>query len=78
MTLDSCVFKENRASHGGAVFHKGDALTVTKSKFALNEARASDGGAIAVQSHRSLQIDESIFRGNKAKRNGGAIYEIGD
>ncbi|MCB1046045.1 MAG: T9SS type A sorting domain-containing protein [Calditrichaeota bacterium] len=65
--LESCLFQDNRAALGGAVF-AGD-LEASGCDFINNEASES-GGALK---GGSLELEDCRFIGNRSQGNGGAI-----
>jgi predicted outer membrane repeat protein len=72
-----CVFRGGRAPRGGAVAtlaSGGTAPDFINCVFELNEATASDGGAI--WSRGVGTADGCIFRENSAAGRGGAVYSI--
>lgn len=72
LTISQCTFTANEAAAGGAIFHNGDELKVSKSKFSNNVAKA--GAAIAVESSPSTELSECDFTQNRATgSNTGAI-----
>lgn len=94
VALCNAVFRGNRArKFGGAVYQRGGSLRVQNSTFADNsvlrgpdevhdeDAEAdTDGGAIAIHAAAVLEVRESLFSGNVAGDDGGAIAarDIGD
>jgi len=81
------TFRKNKAKKfGGAIYHQGGKLTVSRSKFSRNTVLRgemevhdtdmeadTDGGAIAVQLSESLNVTESVFKDNIAGDDAGAI-----
>ena len=84
--VDNTTFNNNLAfNRGSAVYNLGAVVTVSKSTFKDNGEMTDEygtytcvhGGAIAVQKvsdTTKLTIKESTFDGNKAEKDGGAIY----
>ncbi len=72
--IDSSRFIENTASSwGGAIWHEGQSLTVTRSSFDSNSAVG--GGAILHDQGRFEELSGSVFTNNDGTTNhGGAIY----
>ena len=81
LTIDRCVFQDNTAMSGGAIFQEVNAsTTIYNSTFAGNNATEMGGGGIT-QNGPSLTIVNSTFTENTAKTYGGAIFsfpEVGD
>lgn len=78
-TLINCIFRDNEASYGGAMYIDNTGPTFTNCQF--NDNRADGGGAIYAygEDENSAPIlEDCVFRGNSATYNGGAIYNIGD
>lgn len=62
---------------GGAVralSDKDGTIAVVESHFNDNSAPTDDGGALVLKKFKSITITSSHFTGNKAGKNGGAIY----
>ncbi|MBF0446139.1 MAG: right-handed parallel beta-helix repeat-containing protein, partial [Magnetococcales bacterium] len=73
LLIDSCVFIENSAVHGGAIRMRKTGATISNCRFFDNYA-STDGGAIKIVSNSSVKVYSSIFKGNRAKSSGGAVY----
>lgn len=69
VNIKKCCFKNNFSKSGGAVCNLEGRLKVMDSTFESNNA--GFGGAIS--SGGSLRVDDSIFKENTARNNGGAI-----
>jgi len=68
--IDDCTFTSNSANYGGAIYADSNSnLTVTGSRFTLNEGSFS-GGAISAS---NLKVSDSEFTLNSAAW-GGAVY----
>ena len=68
--IEDCTFTSNSANYGGAIYADSNSnLTVTGSKFTLNEGSFS-GGAISAS---NLKVSDSEFTLNSAVW-GGAVY----
>ncbi len=78
LVVDKCIFSNNRASIGGAIGDNGAALLVIKnSRFLGNEATnvaSLGGGALYLSGAHPVTITGSVFTGNHAEANGGAIF----
>ena len=70
LTLENVTLQENRASTGGAVLAQGQTI-VRNSRFVQNQALAADGGGLSANS--SLTVSDTLFRSNRAKRDGGGV-----
>ena len=76
VTIDSCVFRGNRAEDdGGGVYHAGANLTVRNCSFEDNQSLGSGGGLASVSG--ALTVVSSVFFRNRADREGGAIWSDG-
>ncbi|WNJ18495.1 T9SS type A sorting domain-containing protein [Pontibacter sp. G13] len=94
LTVVNCLFSENEAEYGGAIFGEGFnqrqvEIDILHSAFIHNKARRTtsedvsrSGGAIFVDSREggsaALTIENATFSGNEADLAGGAIFLIGD
>ncbi len=83
LTVINSTFTGNKAESGGVLYISTDTGTnasITGSTFSNNQAVATsggagdDGGAIAIDTDGAVNITKSIFTGNSAAANGGAIY----
>ncbi|MFN8466049.1 MAG: CSLREA domain-containing protein [Caldilineaceae bacterium] len=83
LTVINSTFTGNKAESGGAIYISTDTGTnasITGSTFSNNQAVATsggaddDGGAIAIDTDGAVNITKSIFTGNSAAANGGAIF----
>ena len=82
--FDGCVFTNNMSRLGGAMFVGGDNVRILNCLFENNKAeyegkyiKNTHGGAIAVRTQWNqvrIDIDNTIFVGNSAYNNGGALY----
>ena len=78
-TIDSCIFKDNAALMGGAIYWTTNEGTLTNSRFENNSAKSavdgvtSQGGAIYWTGDDG-KIDNCNFTGNNVTHAGGAIY----
>ena len=70
LTVDSCIFNNNRAVDRGGAIH-GKNIEITNSIFNDNTARDYGG---AIYNSMSLKITNSIFNDNTAGDYGGAIF----
>jgi len=74
LSVDSCVFENNRATIGGAISNlAGTIENITNSIFSGNMALSS-GGAIINSGGTIQNITNSIFSGNISDFRGGAIF----
>ncbi|WP_276955326.1 Ig-like domain repeat protein [Methanobrevibacter woesei] len=65
----------NNIMRQGIIQASNGNVTISESNFVSNEATSSGGGVIYINRDSvSLNIDKSVFKSNKAYRNGGAIY----
>ncbi|MDG2095473.1 MAG: right-handed parallel beta-helix repeat-containing protein [Phycisphaerales bacterium] len=74
--FDSCIFLENGAEKGGAVFGVQSKPTFQRCVFENNEGRYS-GGAIYNSDAQVSSFDDCHFVRNRASYYGGGIYEYG-
>jgi len=70
VSITNCVFTDNSASNGGAVYSVGN---ITNSTFTNNSA-SDDGGAVYYDYSSSSSITNSTFTNNSASDDGGAVY----
>ncbi|QDT05260.1 putative outer membrane protein PmpB precursor [Rubripirellula lacrimiformis] len=83
-TIAGTLFVDNIATGhdsthgGGAVFVDGPLVVGGNSRFTNNQANGlgGRGGAIA-STGRELSIDSTVFDGNTAALDGGAVYQVG-
>lgn len=73
LSLDGCVFEENNAMLGGAVYLDNATAISKNTNFKKNTAVFS-GGAITVSQSSSLQVQSGTFDFNESVGMGGAIY----
>ena len=72
-TFTGCVFRNNRASRGGAIFsYDGCLSTISDCLFLDNEA-TSYGGGISLTTGCLPLIQRCLFTGNHSDFNGGAL-----
>ena len=83
LALRTTVFTNNSAVLGGAMFiasggdlHVIDSVTQIETIPTFEDNFAFDGGAIFADGAGSLDFGKSIFRRNRAERNGGALCVI--
>ena len=80
LQVDRVVFNNNEADCGGAVALDAGTMLSEDSEYTNNRAEVYDGGAINCRNHFSgpscsgLEILDSLFSGNTAHQQGGAIY----
>ena len=72
LIVEGCDFVNNTARQGTIVGSYDANITVINSTFASNKNTISYGGAIRAQN--KLIVTDSVFIGNEAFRDGGAIY----
>lgn len=71
----NCVFSNNAAVSGGAIYGNYSNFTITNALFTMNVA--TNGGAMHVNeftNNRKIEILDTTFRQNQAIETGGAIY----
>jgi predicted outer membrane repeat protein len=77
LTLESCIFSDNQTTstnaYGGAIYSKGNILTIRGCTFYRNTS-GNQGGAIYNDSNRSLILTGNLFYGNTALRH-PVMYE---
>ena len=82
VTIDHCVFRNNSANFGGAIFVKSNSnIFLNNSVFTLNQAIAcqysnfcSHGGALYFEGQSVITIYNCTFRNNTSLQNGGLAY----
>lgn len=70
LLISKCIFSDNRARYGGAIYSEIDSYTVHNSIFSGNDGE--EGGAIWMVDG-SPEIKNCVFAGNRADY-GGALY----
>ena len=79
LTVTDSVFSGNYAEYsGGAIWNYDDDVSVTISRSEFRHNSAKYGGAILNGYGPSMRITESVFSGNAARWNGGAIANSDD
>ena len=74
MTFTNCIFRNNYAAYGGAIYSEKGTITVTNSKFENNHAE-NGGGAIAALNGVTLTVNGCEFINDYSMYDaGGAIY----
>ena len=74
ITLDNCIFRNNRASYGGAIYAEKCTVTITNTLFENNRAE-NGGGAIAALNGVKLTVRNSEFiKDSSLYDAGGAVY----
>ena len=58
--LSNCIFRNNSAMYGGAIYLPGGSLTISNCNFTNNSAHWF-GGAIAAESGTSISITDTTF-----------------
>ena len=77
LSLDSCVFEDNEATSGGAIFNDGTITEITHSTFNMNMTNGGEGGAI-FNKNTINTITHSTFSENTANSgDSGAIHNAG-
>jgi len=73
VTIENCVFENNRAGDGGHLWiSKNASVSIADTSFNGGVAFAGSGGAI--YSAGTLHLSDCTFTGNSATADGGAIY----
>ncbi|MBQ7928727.1 MAG: hypothetical protein IJ287_08325 [Methanobrevibacter sp.] len=74
MKITDCVFKNNYAAYGGAIYVEGGTCEIKNTKFESNNAK-NHGGAISAMNDVKLTVDICEFDGDFSQYDaGGAIY----
>lgn len=76
LTITNCVFRNNAAQRGGALYvfpTTSTTLTLRGTRFEDNTATA-DGGGFGAQDIDHVVIDNVVATGNTASRSGGGAY----
>ncbi len=72
--FDNCIFKNNYAEYGGAIYINCSSVVISNSKFINNHAKQF-GGGIAAINKSNLTIINSVFEDSYSEYDaGGAIY----
>ncbi|MCX6209796.1 MAG: SBBP repeat-containing protein, partial [Bacteroidetes bacterium] len=77
VAINNCVFKNNLAREGAALYNSSATLTCTNVFFYNNKSTAGYGGAI-YNAAANTTITNAVFAKNTATEQGGAIYCYGD
>ncbi len=81
LTLENCVFTQNRSGyHGGAIWLNHSDMIIRGCSFVENQAPSgphAHAGAILVQDYCNVLIEDSSFIGNIAHENAGALFVNG-
>ena len=78
LDLESCVFSDNIATKGGGAISLNYCESrISDCTFAQNTAWSRNGGAIFIDSTRSVTLASVVFTGNTSNASGGAIYRTG-
>ena len=72
-TIKNSLFNHNNAYYGGAIYSELDILWVTLTGNTFINNTACYGGAVIISGETTLDVDENIFKGNRALRKGGAL-----
>ncbi len=76
MKITDCVFKNNYAAYGGAIYVEGGTCEIKNTKFESNSAK-NHGGAISAMNDVKLTVDNCEFNGDFSQYDaGGAIYSF--
>jgi len=74
LTVHNCVFEYNRGTNSsGAIYSKGW-TKISNSVFAFNTVDTNQGGAVTLNAGNTAHIEHSVFYGNDATGNGGAVW----
>lgn len=72
--IDNCIFKNNYAAYGGAIYADGSSVNITNTRFESNNA-PNGGGAISAVNGAKLIISGCEFKKDVSTYDaGGAIY----
>jgi predicted outer membrane repeat protein len=74
MNFNNCIFRNNYAAYGGAIYSEKGTVTITNSRFEGNHAD-NGGGAVAALNGVNLTIDNCEFLEDYSTYDaGGAVY----
>ncbi len=74
INIDNCIFRNNFAAYGGAIYSEKGTVTISNSRFENNHAE-NGGGAISVLNGAALTVDNCEFINDYSLYDaGGAIY----
>ena len=74
MKITNCIFKNNYAAYGGAIYAEGGDCEITNTTFEYNHAK-HHGGSISAMNNVKLTIKECEFKSDYSQYDaGGAIY----
>ena len=75
VNITSCIFENNTADNGGAIFANPTESTIIIDKCTFINNTANDGGAINFDADGAyLNMSNSIFKDNKVSEHGKSIY----
>ena len=63
VAVDKCIFSNNKATNGGAIYLFAGSLDIAGTTFTDNEATGGDGTALYASSGKDLDIEKSNFVG---------------
>lgn len=72
--FDNCVFEENIANRLGGAMHIINANTTIQNSIFRKNSTETGGGAVSLYDSATLYTHQSIFKGNHALGNGGALF----
>ena len=74
LKIDNCIFRNNFAAYGGAIYLEGGNATITNTKFENNHA-TNGGGTISAMKDTKLTVTNCEFSNDYSSYDaGGAIY----
>jgi predicted outer membrane repeat protein len=73
LTLTNVFFSNNHADYGGAIYEPRGTLTIVNCNFSGNSAGISGGAILEERSGSILVVADSLFSGNTAVDDGGAL-----
>lgn len=74
LKIDDCIFRNNFAAYGGAIYVEGGETTITNTRFESNHA-TNYGGSVAALNKAKLTISDCEFDGDYSSYDaGGSIY----
>ena len=74
LIITNCIFRNNYAAYGGAIYSEKAKITITNSRFENNRAE-NGGGAISASAGATLSVDSCEFINDQSLYDaGGAVY----
>lgn len=73
VSISGGIFTENESIEKGGVFHGEDSSHIAMRGGSYENNRAQDGAVAAVRVSSTLLVEDGVYTGNVAERQGGAF-----